>query len=220
MTNLLAKAARGFSGAVVDIADNALAELRQRRAQEFQYNLGAADRAQVRADEKERADRSFELQKTSSEHQMANSDKSLAIQEENMRADNKSRNAQLGIAQEGLNLQKDNSEFGRVEQAYSGAMAGVTDLTHRIAEIEKMQPKLSSDGTPLEDPKTFQDRKMQMLADLEDRLEGERARARDKVEQIHTQFPQYKKYFVQQKPEPVELPANNLPPPLLRRPVQ
>lgn len=187
-------------------------ELRQANLE----RIRAEERGQDRAMQKEQADRSYELQKKGQEHSMANSDKSLSIQEENMRADNKSRGAQLSISQESLNLQKDNSEYSRVENAYAGAMAGVAGISSRIAEVEKMQPKISADGTPIEDPKTFNDRKIQMLADLEDKLEAERARAKAQVEQIHTQFPQYKKYFVQEKPKDPAMQDST--PTLLKRP--
>ena len=171
------------------------------------------ERGQDRAMQKEQADRSYDLQKSGQEHSIKNSDKSLALQEENMRADNKSRNAQLGISQAGLNLQQDNSEYSRVENAYAGAMAGVAGVSSRIAEVEKMQPKISADGTPIEDPKTFNDRKIQMLADLENKLELERERAKNQVNQIHEQFPQYKKYFVPGEKQPAASEA----PSLLRR---
>jgi hypothetical protein len=170
-------------------------------------------RREERTEARELADRSFELQKKGQEHSIESSERSYKLQEENVRADNASRNAQLGIAREGLNLQKDNSEFSRVENAFAGAMAGVASITQRMAEIEKQQPKIGADGTPVEDPQAFQDRKVQMLADLEDKLEAERARAKIRVNEIQQQFPQYKKYFVQGEKQP-----EKVAPPLLQRP--
>lgn len=176
-------------------------------------------RAQERGEDKAIRETEFKANKKLQEDQMtATADyhnKSLENQRLNNEADTKYRNAQLGIAQEGLNLQKDNSEYLRVADAYSGAIAGVASISSRIAEVEKMQPKMSADGMPLEDPKTFADRKVQMLADLEDKLEVERVRAKSQVEQIHTQFPQYKKYFVQSQ----QSPAPGTPPTLLQKAV-
>lgn len=176
-------------------------------------------RAEERGEDKAVREKEFSANKKLQEDQMtATADyhnKSLENQRLNNEADTKSRNAQLSISQESLNLQKDNSEYSRVADAYSGAMAGVAGISSRIAEVEKMQPKISADGTPIEDPKTFNDRKIQMLADLEDKLEVERARAKTQVEQIHTQFPQYKKYFVQEKPK--EPAMQDSTPTLLRR---
>lgn len=203
MSNMLKQAARGLAGAAVGLADDALAELRARRMQEFQYSLGAGDR-----------DRNYQLQKDGQDHQKAHQEKSLDMQAENMRADNKSREASIGLQREGLGLQQDNSEYSRVADAYSGAMAGVAGISARMAEIEKQQPKIGSDGQPLEDPKSFNDRKDQMLADLEAKLEVERERAKSQVDSLSKQFPQYQKYFVQPKPVQQEAAV----PPLLRRP--
>lgn len=207
---------------------NAIGQGIQQKAQldwqeQRQANLDrirAEERGEDRAFQKEQSDRSYGLQVKSQallekvqSHSMTNSDKSLQLQEENMRADNGSRGAQLALAREGLDLQKDNSEFSRVQNAYLGAMAGVANLSERMAEVEKLQPKLSADGTPLEDPKTFQDRKMQMLAELEDKLDAERAIASTKVAQLGEEFPQYQRYFVQSKKQT----AAPSPPPLLQR---
>lgn len=175
-------------------------------------------RAEERGEDKAVREKEFNANKKLQEDQMtATADyhnKSLENQRLNNEADTKSRNAQLSISQESLNLQKDNSEYSRVADAYSGAMAGVASISARMAEIEKMQPKVLADGTT-EDLNAFQDRKTQTLADLEDKLEVERARAKTQVEQIHTQFPQYKKYFVQEKPKDPAIQDST--PTLLRR---
>lgn len=202
--------------AQLDWQEQRQANLERIRAEE--RGQDRADRTAERGEARADREKEFSANKKLQEDQMtATTDyhnKSLTLQEENMRADNKSRSAQLGIAQAGLNLQQDNSEYSRVADAYSGAMAGVAGISSRIAEVEKMQPKVNAEGVT-EDLKAFNDRKIQLLADLEDKLEVERASAKTQVDQIHTQFPQYKKYFVQEKPkDPV---MQDSTPTLLRR---
>ncbi len=194
----------------------------QQKAQLDWQEQRQANLERIRAEELEaaRTERKgeFEANKKLQQAQIDNTkdyhDKSLGIQAENMREDNKARKAQLGISQEGLNLQKDNSEYSRVADAYTGAMAGVAGISSRIAEVEKMQPKIGPDGQPLEDLKTFNDRKIEMLATLEGKLEVERERAKVQADKIHAQFPQYKKYFA---PEPQQKAPSGAPA-LLQRP--
>lgn len=162
-------------------------------------------RAQERGEDRAIREKEFSANKKLQEDQMtATTDyhnKSLENQRLNNEADTKSRNAQLSIAQESLNLQKDNSEYSRVADAYTGALAGVASLSARKAEVEKMQLKINADGQPIEDAKTFQDRKTALLSDIGSQLNAERARAREQVEKINTQFPQYKRYFAPESPQ-------------------
>lgn len=197
--SLLRRVVSGVAGAGVDIANDQLAMLRQQRLMEIQQNFRREERAEDRKYQSERdarEDSRFAQQ--------------LAMNQENMRADNKSREAGLAMQREGLNLQKDNSEYSRVADAYAGAMSGVAGISSRIAEIEKQQPKIGQDGQPLEDLTLFNNRKYKLLADLEEKLELETEKAKAQVGAINKQFPGYQKYFT--------LPQENTTPKLLRRP--
>lgn len=227
MSSILSKAVRGFAGAAVGIADDALAELRSRRLQEFQFNLGAGEREQARQDNLNQQNRQYDLQKQGQDHQIANSDKSLAMQQENMRADNASRSAQLSISQQGLDLQKDNSEFGKAKFTYDQAMSGVDLAAKQLDEAIHLKPPIDpTTGQPINDP-SFGESRGKLIEERTAQLNRAKIQAAKLHDQISSnpKFEKYADYFPsvyrsqQQDQPPADTSFNmiNSPSPLLNR---
>jgi hypothetical protein len=191
MGSILKKAARGFAQAGVSIADGALAELRQRRLMELQQGFAREDREINRADRKEERQQEMDMRAQERQQDMQYRQQRDASEDAYRQQTLEKSDRQFNTS---MDFNKDNEEFDRVSAAYSGALAGVASLNSRIAEIKSMKPKINSNGEPIEDPAAFEDNRLTMLKDAEEELAIEQAKARQKVDALDKQFPQFRKY--------------------------
>lgn len=122
-------------------------------------------------------------------------EKTLANQTENMRADNSARQSQLGIAREGLSLQKEDSEFKKVAGAFDQTMSAVEASQKALQDALKMKGSVNPmTGEPINDPEFGATRK-QAIDDAQSRLTDATARAAILHDQLSTRFSKYSQYF-------------------------
>jgi hypothetical protein len=195
MGNLLAKAARGFATGAANLANDALAELRAQRMQEFQYNLGAGDRAQARQDANDHFQQTYDLQKTGQDNSKDYQDRSLQMQSDEHKAADANRTAQLGISQKQLELAQRQEGFGEFSHAVTGATAHWQNLLAKKADVELWTPKTDKDGNQTETDKQFEARKAQTKAALTQMMQDEQPKVIEAVDKVNKAYPQFSSFI-------------------------
>lgn len=191
MGSLLKQAVRGFANAGVNLADSALAELRQRRLMEAQQAFSRENREIDRADRKEERRQEVDLRNQERQQDMqyrqARDQKEDAYRQQTLDKSDRQFN-------ESLKFSRESEEFKRVSAAYAGALAGVSNASARISEIKSMKPRVSRDGEPIDDPVKFEDDRIKMLAEAEQDYEQEREMARQRVAALDEQHSWFRAY--------------------------
>lgn len=211
MGSLLKKAARGFADAGVSLAQDALAELRQRRLMELQQGFAREDREINRADRKEERQQEVDFRTQEREQDMQYRQQRDQSEDSYRQQTLEKSDRQFDAT---MDARGEEQEFGRVSGAYESAMSSVGAAQKQLEAAMKMRPEIDPNtGMPIKDP-TFGATREQAIAQAQEALENARISATKNYKELNTRFPQYQKYF-DTTPKPQQAAASV--PPLLRK---
>lgn len=171
----------------------------QQKAQVDWQEQRQANLERIRAEERgqDRAERTAERDEARTERKAefeANAQfrkDSLLMQATRDKASEKADAARLGIAQEGLRLQKKSADYQMFSQAISGASGTFATLKQKEAEILSQQPRVNKDGEQVEDMASFKARNAEALRQVRDAIKVEQPKFQKELERVRKNFPQF-----------------------------
>lgn len=139
-----------------------------------------AERAEARTERKAEFETNAQFRKDS-----------LLMQAARDKASEKADAARLGIAQEGLGLQKKSADYQMFSQAISGASETFATLKQKEAAILASEPRVNKDGEQVEDTASFKARNASALKQVREAIKAEQPRFQKELERVRKNFPQF-----------------------------